>query len=142
VGNPLGRLGGGGAGWRGGGGGEGGEGGGGAGWGGPRGRRGLGRRQGGTQPRGPDPRDLRQRQVRSYLVPTPIRSDCHRVSSSSGTPAPVTAEIATTGAPAWVRIAGSPKGVPGSRSSFVSTTMCGFDASSGEYDAASRNNSS
>src|SRR5439155_18151133 len=44
--------------------------------------------------------------VGTGLVATPIRSDCHRVSSSSGTPAPVTAEIATTGAPAWVRIAG------------------------------------
>src|SRR5947208_4312905 len=134
------RLGGAGADRRGGGAAEAGERGDGAVWRAQRGRRALERRHEGTQPRGPDPRDLRQRQVRSYLVPTPIRSDCHRVSSSSGTPAPVTAEIATTGAPAWVRIAGSPKGVPGSRSSFVSTTMCGLDESSGEYYAAYRNN--
>src|SRR5882672_7139754 len=90
-----------------------------------------------AQPRGPDPRDLRERQVRGYLVATPARSACHSVSSSSGTPAPVTAEIATTGAPPCVQIVG--RGDAGAeRSTLVSTTMWGFAASSGEYDAASR----
>src|SRR5712692_2200583 len=90
-----------------------------------------------AQPRGPDPRDLRERQVRGYLVATPARSACHSVSSSSGTPAPVTAEIATTGAPLCVRIVGR-RDAGAERSTLVSTTMCGFAASSGEYVATSR----
>src|SRR2546425_4438524 len=47
-------------------------------------RRGLEGGDEGAQPRGPDPRDLRERQIRGYLVATPARSACHNVSSSSG----------------------------------------------------------
>src|SRR5436309_6752052 len=95
-------------------------------------RRGLEGGDEGAQPRGPDPRDLRERQIRGYLVATPARSACHSVSMSSGSPSRVTDETATTGAPPVVRIAGSSERGAGSRSSLVSTTICGFDASSGE----------
>src|SRR5207244_6453147 len=84
------------------------------------------------EPRGTDPGQLRQRQVGGYLVATPARSDCHRVSSRSGTPALVTAEIATTGAPVAVRMVGSAECGVWSRSTFVRITTCGFAASSGE----------
>src|SRR5207247_9838470 len=101
--------------------------------GGGRGRgRGLGGGDGGAPRRGPDPRALRERQIRGYLVATPARSACHSVSMSSGSPSRVTDETATTGAPPVVRIAGSSERGAGSRSSLVSTTICGFDASSGE----------
>src|SRR5439155_7033578 len=96
----------------------------------------------GAQPRRPDPRDLGEREVGGYLVATPIWSVCHSVSNSSGTPAPVTAEIPTTGAPCDVRISGRGAWDVGSRSIFVSTTTLGFAASSGEYSAASRRSSS
>src|SRR5207237_2949693 len=91
--------------------------------------------------RGADPGHLRERQIRRYFVATAAGSACHSVSNSCGIPCPLTADTATTRAPARVRIVGM--GDAGwERSSLVSTTTCGFAASSGEYDAASRNSSS
>src|SRR5213593_287192 len=101
----------------------------------------LKRRNECAQPRGPDPRELRQREIRGYLVAAVACRDCHRVSSRAGTPSPLTADIRTTGAPAAVRISGC--WVSGARrSALVTTTTCGFVASSAEYAAASRRNSS
>src|SRR2546422_1293144 len=94
------------------------------------------------EPRGPDPRQLRQGQIGGYFVATPARSDCHRVSKSGGTPSPVTAAMPTTGAPASVRMVGSAECGARSRSSLVSTTTWGLAPRSGEYAAASRRSSS